>query len=167
MSKVIAHVAGPSGSGKTELVNVLSPLVKKLILIDLDIFDEEAMEITKLVNLDKNDYTDEQLLLHHCVKQELINYFIKDNALSIIFFGHIEEAGNIIALPDGIAKLLLVNVLQGAFRRGRHSNLFLEEIMNLVRQGEQDVAFSKDRGYSPIGSRGVYRKALTWNEQEE
>ncbi len=164
VSKVIAHIAGPSGSGKTELVNVLTPLVDNINLVDLDIFDDQVEDLTDLKNADKNDYTNAQLYDHHCIKQSLINSFISSNELPIIFFGHIEEAGNIIELPSEVVKLLLTNSLQGAVRRAKHLSLTLEEFVALARQGESDVVFFKNRGYIPVTSRKVYRKVLDWSK---
>ncbi len=163
MNNILAHIAGPSGCGKTELANLLSWYVGNIHLIDLDIFDEDAYTYT-LGNQEKNDYTDDQLLEHHKVKQRLVDHFIRTHEEPIIFFGHIEEAGNVLNFTAKF-KLLLTNIISGAIHRGKHHNLSNGEITDLIRVGRKDVTFYLDRGYTASTSREIYTTILRWSKE--
>ena len=162
--KVLAHVGGPSGSGKTELVNVLTPKVKNIRLIDLDMFDDEAEIELGMSNINKNSYTDAQLAAHHRMKQRLINNFITLGSKPIIFFGHIEEAGRVIKIPTSVRILLSTSPRSSAVRRGKHKDLSPTEIKELIEIGDEDVKYLKGLGYIPMSSREIYSMVLSWSK---
>lgn len=101
-SKVLAHVAGPSGAGKTELVNKLGESVKNIKLVDLDIFDDQAVKALGWEGKSKNDYTDEMLDRVHAKRQELIDAYIEKSDKPIVFFGHHVEGDNVTDTPKTV-----------------------------------------------------------------
>lgn len=162
MVEVIAHIAGPSGSGKTELADVLTLKVSNIALIDLDIFDGQTEHTMNMRHVDKDSYNLEQLHRHHQIKQRLIDEFIDTSAIPIVFFGHIEEAGNVIEVRAE-HKLVLTTVHKGAIRRGKALNLPSRRVIDLIDQGIRDIDFFIQRGYTPVTSRQVYRMILKWS----
>ena len=165
--KVLAHVAGPSGSGKTELVNTLTPIVRNISLRDLDEFDDFAAERMGMLDISKNEYSDRELYLHHTLKQNLIDQFIRSSNKPVIFFGHIEESGREIKLNTSTRILLTTSPRHAAIRRARNRNLSRKALQELIRIGYSDVKYYKSRGYVPMSSRQVYALILTWSKDME
>lgn len=163
--KVIAHISGPSGSGKTELVNILQSRVKNIHLVDLDQFDDEAIESLGWTNIPKNDYSEKMLDTLHKKRQGLIDRFIRQSSKPIIFFGHTTEAGRETHLPAHTRILLSTSPKKAAVRRGKAQKLSPQELLNLIKVGKEDVSFFRGKGYVPMTSREIYNQILVWSKE--
>lgn len=156
--KVLAHIAGPSGAGKTELVNKLGESIKNVDLVDLDIFDEQAVKVLGWEAKPKNGYSDAMLNQLHDVRQSLIDDYIAKSDKPIIFFGHHIEGDNVTDLPAADHFLLNVSPTKAALNAARRPGKTSEQVKEDIQIGKRDVAQLKALGYEPLSSRAIFSK---------
>ena len=164
-TKVFAHIAGPSGSGKTELMYALRRHVKNIALIDLDVFDEKAVENLGWESVPKDDYTLAMLRRLHKIRQVLITRFIERSRRPLVLFGHHIESGFITKFSTENRFLLKVSPKTAAVRRGKRQGLSKAELLLRIAVGQEDIEMLLRKGYIPTTPRRVYTIISCWSKE--
>lgn len=154
MNTILYHIAGPSGSGKTTLQKRISQEIQGVICKDLDDFDNEASNTLGLNSVHRRTWSEDSYIKLANKREELMNNFVLNSELPVIFVGNNREGRIVIDVPAKNKYLLDIDAetsAKRAYERSQKESLEhrrdIKDLQFDIKEAQETIEFYSSQGY--------------------